>query len=165
MDTGTSFEELCGLLIPHTITDYKLDDLYRRDREYFFEYLSGFIIKATLEASEDFVTPLDYESVEVEVDSDVGLIKANRKYFTHKLLPLEKLILVNYMAIYWYEKTMEDIIAISSKIGNRSEKDNNDKNDINKKSERINQLRRENYANIRKLQLGNLSKFEWWGDQ
>lgn len=157
---GTSFEEIYDIFMT-TITDYKLDNLYISNKEVFMEYLKSFIAKGALEVSEDLLTSLDYESVEENIGTEDVQVLVKRWYFTNNLLPLEKLIFVQFMVIYWYEKQTEDILAITARIGNNSERDANDKNNLKLKRERINMLRADNYANIDRLQASHLEEFGW----
>ncbi len=158
---GTSFEELYDIFMSTTVTDYRLNNLFLNNKEAFFEYLKMFMIKGTFEVSQQLITSLEY----IEVEENIGTIDVpilvNRMYFINNLLPLEKLIFINYLCIYWYEKQTDDTIAITSRISNKSERDMITTTNHKTKLQRINELRCENYANIRMLQNEHLEDFGW----
>lgn len=159
---GTKFEELYDYLMTSTITDYRLDNLYKNDVDTFMLILKGYLLKATLEVSEDVITSLEYDFIEEEEYRDDELVTVKKYYFVNNLLPLEKLIFINLMAIYWYEKQTEDILEISKNIGTKTERDTNSTSTVKVKAARINELRAEVYANIRNLQQSKFSNFGWY---
>lgn len=159
----TSFESLYDIFMT-TITDYRLDNLYVVKEEAFYEYLKGFLVKGILEVEDKIFSSLDYEVQQIDIGTASEPIIVNRYFFTADLMPKEKLILVQMMAIYWYEKNTEDIVAISGRLGTRDAKDNNSQSDLKTKNARIKELRSDCYATIKDLQYDNLDSLPYWNE-
>lgn len=157
---GTSFESLYDYLVAVTIEDYRLADLSKIDFESFQTFMRGFLTKATMEVSNKIFSSLEYVSQEELVKDQ----KVTRYYFVDELEPLEQLILIKFMAIYWYEKATDDIIAISARLGTKDAKDNNNQSDLKTKNARIKELRSDVYADIRDLQMEHLSELVGFND-
>ncbi len=159
---GTSFEELYDLCLSTCIDDFRLDNLYINNKEMFFVVLKQYLAKAVLECAEDFITKnLAYNDLEENIGTDDNPVIVERTYFEEFLHPTEKLILINFIAIYWYEKKMRDSKTLDKKIGTKSARDMNTDITYKLKLQDLNEQRSENYANIRKLQNGHLDEIGW----
>lgn len=158
----TSFETLYDLFMTTTITDQRLNKLYKNDEEAFYDFLRAFLTKSIMQLSTKLITPLDYhceEEIKVIDGVDVTVI---RYYFDNDLLPLEQSILINSLAIHWYEKETEDITEISSRLATKDAKENNARSNLKEKNIRIRELYSALEADIRSLQYSNLSSIEGW---
>lgn len=154
----TSFEEIYDMFMTTTISDYRLDNLYTKDKEAFYDFLRGFLTKSAFELSDELIHKLDFISREETIDEKT----VTRYYFVEDLLPLEKKILMDSMAIHWYGKNTEDIIEISSRLGTKDAKENNNRSNLKEKNIRTRELNSSLYADIRNLQMQNLDKLEGW---
>lgn len=162
---GTSFESLYDYLVATTIEDYRLADLAKLDLESFQTFMRGFLTKATLEISTKIFSSLEYEYKTEIINDNNGLPKeVIRYYFKSNLEPLEQLILIKFMAIYWYEKSTDDIIAISARLGTKDAKDNNNQSDLKTKTARIKELRSDVYSDIRDLQMAHIDELVGFND-
>lgn len=155
----TSFESIYDLFMVTSATDYRLNSLYKNDKEAFYDFLRGFLTKSAYLLSEDLINSLEYTSQEETEDEKT----VTRYYFISDLLPLEIAILVEALTISWYEKNTEDILEISSRLGTKDGKENNNRSNLKEKNIRIRELYSAMSADIRKLQIGNLDKLEGWG--
>lgn len=154
----TSFEEIYDLFMVTSVSDYRLNNLYKNDKEAFYDFLRGFLTKSAFKYSDELIHKLDFISREETIDEE----NVTRYYFINDLLPLEKTILVDSMVIHWYEKNTEDILEISSRLGTKDAKENNNRSNLKEKNIRIRELYSALYADIRNLQLQNLDALEGW---
>ena len=154
----TSFESIYDLFMTTTVTDYRLNNLYSKDKEAFYDFLRAFLTKSVFQFSDDLINSLEFISRE-EVENEVSV---TRYYFVNDLLPLEKSILCDALVIHWYEKNTEDILEISSRLGTKDGKENNNRSNLKEKNIRIRELYSAIYADIRNLQMNNLDKLEGW---
>lgn len=154
----TSFEEIYDLFMVTSISDYRLNNLYKNDKEAFYDFLRGFLTKSAFKYSDELIHKLDFISQEETIEEET----VTRYYFINNLLPLEKTILVDSMVIHWYEKNTEDILEISSRLGTKDAKENNNRSNLKEKNIRIRELYSALYADIRNLQLQNLDALEGW---
>lgn len=154
----TSFEEIYDLFMVTSVSDYRLNNLYKNDKEAFFDFLRGFLTKSAFKYSDELIHKLDFISQEETIDEET----VTKYYFINDLLPLEKTILVDSMVIHWYEKNTEDILEISSRLGTKDAKENNNRSNLKEKNIRIRELYSALYADIRNLQLQNLDALEGW---
>ena len=90
------------------------------------------------------------------------ILQKNIYSFKLAKLPLEKTILVDSMVIHWYEKNTDDILEMSSRLGTKDAKENNNRSNLKEKNIRIRELYSALYADIKNLQLQNLSELEGW---
>ncbi len=154
----TSFESIYDLFMVTSVSDYRLNGLYKNDKEAFYDFLRGFLTKSVFQFSDDFISSLEFISQE-EVENDITV---TRYYFVDDLLPLEKSILVDALVINWYQKNTEDILEMSSRIGTKDGKENNNRSNLKEKNIRIRELYSAIYADVRNLQMANLDKLEGW---
>lgn len=154
----TSFEEIYDLFMVTSVSDYRLNNLYKNDKEAFFDFLRGFLTKSAFKYSDELIHKLDFISQEETIEEET----VTKYYFINDLLPLEKTILVDSMVIHWYEKNTEDILEISSRLGTKDAKENNNRSNLKEKNIRIRELYSALYADIRNLQLQNLDALEGW---
>lgn len=154
----TSFEEIYDLFMVTSVSDYRLNNLYKNDKEAFYDFLRGFLTKSAFKYSDELIHKLDFISQEETINEET----VTRYYFINDLLPLEKTILVDSMVIHWYEKNTEDILEISSRLGTKDAKENNNRSNLKEKNIRIRELYSALYADIRNLQLQNLDALEGW---
>ena len=157
----TSFESIYDLFMTTTVTDYRLNNLYSKDKEAFYDFLRGFLTKSAFKFSDDLIHKLDFISQEEPIEEG-SEDTVTRYYFVNDLLPLEKTILVDSMVIHWYEKNTEDILEMSSRLGTKDAKENNNRSNLKEKNIRIRELYSSLYADIRNLQMQNLDKLEGW---
>lgn len=154
----TSFEEIYDLFMVTSVSDYRLNNLYKNDKEAFYDFLRGFLTKSAFKYSDELIHKLDFISQEETIEEET----VTKYYFINDLLPLEKTILVDSMVIHWYEKNTEDILEISSRLGTKDAKENNNRSNLKEKNIRIRELYSALYADIRNLQLQNLDALEGW---
>lgn len=154
----TSFESIYDLFMVTSVSDYRLNGLYKNDKEAFYDFLRGFLTKSVFQFSDDFISSLEFISQE-EVENDITV---TRYYFVDDLLPLEKSILVDALVINWYQKNTEDILEMSSRIGTKDGKENNNRSNLKEKNIRIRELYSAIYADIKNLHMANLDKLEGW---
>lgn len=154
----TSFEEIYDLFMVTSVSDYRLNNLYKNDKEAFFDFLRGFLTKSAFKYSDELIHKLDFISQEETIEEET----VTKYYFINDLLPLEKTILVDSIVIHWYEKNTEDILEISSRLGTKDAKENNNRSNLKEKNIRIRELYSALYADIRNLQLQNLDALEGW---
>ena len=154
----TSFEEIYDLFMVTSVSDYRLNNLYKNDKEAFFDFLRGFLTKSAFKYSDELIHKLDFISQEETIEEET----VTKYYFINDLLPLEKTILIDSMVIHWYEKNTEDILEISSRLGTKDAKENNNRSNLKEKNIRIRELYSALYADIRNLQLQNLDALEGW---
>lgn len=154
----TSFEEIYDLFMVTSVTDYRLNNLYKADKEAFYDFLKGFLIKSSFQLQDKLINSLEYISQE-EQEGDVTV---TRYYFVADLQPLEKSILVDSIVIHWYEKNTEDILEMSSRLGTKDGREVNGRSNLKEKNIRIRELYSALYADIRNLQISNLDKLEGW---
>ena len=154
----TSFESIYDLFMITSVTDYRLNNLYKADKEAFYDFLKGFLIKSSFQLQSELINSLEYISQE-EQEGDVTV---TRYYFVADLQPLEKSILVDSLVIHWYEKNTEDILEISSRLATKDAKENNNRSNLKEKNIRIRELYSALYADIRNLHMANLDKLEGW---
>lgn len=157
----TSFEEIYDLFMVTSISDYRLNNLYVNDKEAFYDFLRGFLTKSAFKYSDELIHKLDFISQEEPI-AEGSEETVTRYYFTEDLLPLEKTILIDSMVINWYEKNTEDILEMSSRLGTKDAKENNNRSNLKEKNIRIRELYSALYADIRNLQMQNLNALEGW---
>ncbi len=168
----TSFEEIYDLFMVASMSDYRLNKLYIKDKEAFYDFLRGFLTKSAFKYSDELIHKLDFISQEEPIETFQEEPNNNeqqtetetviRYYFVNDLLPLEKTILVDSMVIHWYEKNTDDILEMSSRLGTKDAKENNNRSNLKEKNIRIRELYSALYADIKNLQLQNLSELEGW---
>ena len=154
------------------MSDYRLNKLYIKDKEAFYDFLRGFLTKSAFKYSDELIHKLDFISQEEPIETSQEESNNNeqqaetetviRYYFVNDLLPLEKTILVDSMVIHWYEKNTDDILEMSSRLGTKDAKENNNRSNLKEKNIRIRELYSALYADIKNLQLQNLSELEGW---
>lgn len=157
----TSFEEIYDIFMVTSLSDYRLNNLYVNDKEAFYDFLRGFLTKSAFKFSDELIHKLDFISQEEPIEEG-SEDTVTRYYFVNDLLPLEKTILVDSMVIHWYEKNTEDILEMSSRLGTKDAKENNNRSNLKEKNIRIRELYSALYADIRNLQLQNLNALEGW---
>lgn len=157
----TSFEEIYDIFMVTSLSDYRLNNLYVNDKKAFYDFLRGFLTKSAFKFSDELIHKLDFISQEEPIEEG-SEDTVTRYYFVNDLLPLEKTILVDSMVIHWYEKNTEDILEMSSRLGTKDAKENNNRSNLKEKNIRIRELYSALYADIRNLQLQNLNALEGW---
>lgn len=157
----TSFEEIYDIFMVTSLSDYRLNNLYVNDKEAFYDFLRGFLTKSAFKFSDELIHKLDFISQKEPIEEG-SEDTVTRYYFVNDLLPLEKTILVDSMVIHWYEKNTEDILEMSSRLGTKDAKENNNRSNLKEKNIRIRELYSALYADIRNLQLQNLNALEGW---
>ena len=105
---ATSFDEVIGLALI-IVDDYKLNKLYNLDRDEFYQYCDGFLIKAI----PNFTVcrqSLDYT---VDYNSNPPV-----REFVNTLSIYEKDILADYWALEWFKKETQRASSINAALQN-----------------------------------------------
>ncbi len=158
---GTSFEELYDVFMSVSIVDFRLNNLFINNREVFYSYLDAFLKKSVWECSESLIHSLDYEYIEENIGTNDNQILVNRGYFKDNLYNLEKLIIVDFLTIFWYQKNIDDIVVTDERIATKSERNINTDAPLKVKMQRVSDLKCEVQAKIKDLQSDHLEEYDW----
>ncbi|MGL5767088.1 MAG: hypothetical protein ACRCX8_15745 [Sarcina sp.] len=144
---GTPFQQIEDLAMV-SITDYKLDNLYRVDQEAFWTYLDGFLVTVIPQFIPCF-TSLDYD--------------LTNRTFNETLDLSEISILSNYLVLAWMKKEINDVTQMNLHFQGKDFKTHSEAQNLKSKielsvvsDERVNQ-------EIMNYQLKNLTKIPFFG--
>lgn len=146
---ATPFKDIYGLAMI-TIRDYKLDNLYKLDKEAFFLTLQGFLIRGK-DRFVSCIKPLDVDEVQGEFLSDLS--------------DMEKSILADLTVIEWFTSKTQDVTQFQLHLSDKDFRTYSESNNLKEKSEYLDRLREKCRQSMVDYQLQNLSNIPFFNNQ
>lgn len=147
---GTSFDEVIDIFLGVVVQDYRIDNLYTKDKGAFNTYMNG-IVREAVELFEHSNTDLSYG-----VDPSVVDANANNMAFVNVIPHKELSILADIMHYLWVQREVSDIRAMSEKLSTRDFKVVNTPQIFKQKMEYLDELREKYLWRIQQLQLDSI---------
>lgn len=135
------------------IQDYKLDNLYNKDKNLFKTFMEGLVIQAIPYFDTNLVD-LSYEKDEV----------TDEYYFIKNLNDKEISILAMIMNYLWVEREINDLRAMSEKLSTRDFKITNTPQIMKQKVEYANIIKEQYLYEIMQLEAKDINKLSYFGD-
>lgn len=135
------------------IQDYKLDNLYNKDKNLFKTFMEGLVIQAIPYFDTNLVN-LSYEKDEV----------TDEYYFIKNLNDKEISILAMIMNYLWVEREINDLRAMSEKLSTRDFKITNTPQIMKQKVEYANIIKEQYLYEIMQLEAKDINKLSYFGD-
>lgn len=140
------------------ITDYKLDNLYLKDKNSFNEFLRGFLLNS-IDMFDGCLTNLDYSSL---VEKDANNNDVTNYYFNASLKSKEVYILCLGLMIAWYQKDINDVTQFRLHLNTKNFKTYSENANLKQKSELLDKMKEDLSNNINNYQLSNLAKIPFF---
>lgn len=143
----TNFDAVIDKFLGVVIQDYRIDNLYTRDKVAFNTFMNG-IVKEAIELFDHSNTDLSYA-----VDPSVTQPDANNMAFVNDIPNKELSILADIMNYLWVQREVNDIRAMSEKLSTRDFKVVNTPQIFKQKMEYLDELREKYLWRIQQLQM------------
>lgn len=137
----TSFEEIYDLALV-MINDYRLNHLYKEDKEHFLVYMQGLLVNAV---------PMVEEGCEKALSYDL-----NTKSFSENLPNKIQKILADAIVIVWFQNATNDITQVNNLLQGRDKKTFSAAQNLKEKSEYLDRLREKLRQDINDYQINSL---------
>ena len=160
VDNLTSFESIIDRSMS-LIKDYRLDNLYKNDKESFIIFMSSLLLNSIDDFSTSCLTDLSYHT---ETETNENLEDVNRYYFDNDLSNKEISILSKGLAINWMSRNVLDVEQMNLKLNTKNFRSYSEANNLQRKQETLDRLKEEYSRNIEEYQLSNLSKLHFFGN-
>lgn len=145
----TSFLEIYDLAML-TIKDYRLDNLAKKDKQAFKNYLRGKLRSGVSEFT-GCLTSLETTSVDDEY------------YFVNDLSEKEKSIIAKTIVYKWFLQLHQDVVALRPHLSVKEFKQTDVNNGIKQRSEYLDKLKEDIQYDITQYQLSNLNNIAYFG--
>ena len=149
---GSKFSDVIDMFCIK-IQDYKLDNLYDKDKKLFKTFMEGLVIQAIPYFDTNLVD-LSYEKDEV----------TDEYYFIKNLNDKEISILAMIMNYLWVEREINDLRAMSEKLSTRDFKITNTPQIMKQKVEYANIIKEQYLYEIMQLEAKDINKLSYFGD-
>ena len=149
---GSKFSDVIDMFCIK-IQDYKLDNLYDKDKNLFKTFMEGLVIQAIPYFDTNLVD-LSYEKDEV----------TDEYYFIKNLNDKEISILAMIMNYLWVEREINDLRAMSEKLSTRDFKITNTPQIMKQKVEYANIIKEQYLYEIMQLEAKDINKLSYFGD-
>ena len=161
---GTSFKKVYDRAMTQ-FKDYRLDNLYKLDKESFYGLLKGFL-EDSIDDFDGCLTDLSYEGVENVVNNDDGTTTTTIEYyFNNDLSRKEIKILCLGLAIAWYNNDLMDVTQFRLHLNTRDYKTYSENANVKQRGETLDKMREELDRNIIEYQIANLNKLPFFGEE
>lgn len=138
---ATSFEEIYDLALV-MINDYRLNNLYKIDKDAFLTHMQGYLVNAIPMAEEGCERALEYN--------------ATTKVFNDTLNSKIKKILADAVVIVWFEGIVNDTTQVNNLLQGRDKKTFSAAQNLKEKSEYLDRMREKFRQDITDYQINNL---------
>ena len=149
---GTSFFNVYERFMP-MIKDYRLDNLYTKDKNSFYEFLRGFLLNS-IDMFDGCLTNLDYNGI---VEKDENGKDVTNYYFNSTLSSKEIYILCLGLMITWYQNDINDVTQFRLHLNTKDFKTYSENMNMKQRSEILDKMKEDLSNNIISYQLSNLS--------
>lgn len=149
---GTSFLNVYERFMP-MIKDYRLDNLYTKDKNSFYEFLRGFLLNS-IDMFDGCLTNLNYNGV---VEKDENGNDITNYYFNSTLSSKEIYILCLGLMITWYQNDINDVTQFRLHLNTKDFKTYSENMNMKQRSEILDKMKEDLSNNIISYQLSNLS--------
>lgn len=139
-------------------SDYRLDNLYKRDESAYYGYMEGFLLNS-IDMFSGCLTDLSYTETTITED-DGEIITVN--VFDNTLSSKEVYILALGIAISWMEKNLRDIEQMNLHLATREFKSYSESANLKAKQETLNRMMEDYDNKITEYQLMNLTKLSYF---
>ena len=139
-------------------SDYRLDNLYKRDESAYYGYMEGFLLNS-IDMFSGCLTDLSYTETTITED-DGEIITIN--VFDNTLSSKEVYILALGIAISWMEKNLRDIEQMNLHLATREFKSYSESANLKTKQETLNRMMEDYDNKITEYQLMNLTKLSYF---
>lgn len=139
-------------------SDYRLDNLYKRDESAYYGYMEGFLLNS-IDMFSGSLTDLSYTEDTITED-DGEIITVN--VFDNTLSSKEVYILALGIAISWMEKNLRDIEQMNLHLATREFKSYSESANLKTKQETLNRMMEDYDNKITEYQLMNLTKLSYF---
>lgn len=140
------------------LKDYRLDALYAKDKDSFYDFLKGFLLNST-DMFDGSLQDLTYTS-QIETDTDGNNVTVY--YFDNTLTSKEIYILCLGVMIAWYQNDVNDVTQFRLHLNVRDYKTYSEQANIKQRSEVLDKMREELSRNITEYQLKNIANLPYF---
>ena len=140
------------------LKDYRLDALYAKDKDSFYDSLKGFLLNST-DMFDGSLQDLTYTS-QIETDTDGNNVTVY--YFDNTLTSKEIYILCLGVMIAWYQNDVNDVTQFRLHLNVRDYKTYSEQANIKQRSEVLDKMREELSRNITEYQLKNIANLPYF---
>lgn len=148
---GTNFKEIIDLAYSTLFINYKLDNLFNKDEQVFYEFLSG-MLQNSINMFNGALQDLTYQITEEEID---GVIV--KDYIFDRVLSYkEKYILALGVSIGIYKRELDDIVVYRGKLSTKEFRDISNSSMLKARQERLSAMQEEFDQEIISLQLNSI---------
>lgn len=154
---GTSFVSVYDRFVT-LITDYKLNNLYIKNKNSFNEFLRGFLLNS-IDMFDGCLTDLGYNSL---IEKDENNNDVTNYYFNVTLTSKEVYILCLGLMVSWYQRDVNDVTQFSLHLNTKNFKTYSESANLKQKSEILDKMKEDLSNNINNYQLSNLAKIPFF---
>lgn len=160
-----TFNDIADRAYTTLLTDYKLDNLLKKDESAFYSFLSGFLVNS-IDIFDGCLTNLNYHTEKVEdFDEETGKITTKIEYvFDADLTSKEAYILSLGVAMGLYRKELDDTTQYRLHLTSKNFKAHSEQQNLQRRLERYGALEEEFSNNIQAYQLSNFDKLPFFGE-
>lgn len=149
---GTSFVSVYDRFVT-LITDYKLNNLYIKNKNSFNEFLRGFLLNS-IDMFDGCLTDLGYNSL---IEKDENNNDVTNYYFNVTLTSKEVYILCLGLMVSWYQNDINDVTQFRLHLNTKDFKTYSENMNMKQRSEILDKMKEDLSNNIISYQLSNLS--------
>lgn len=158
MDIITTFNEIYDLMMV-IINDYKIDQLYQKDKNVFYEYLRGFLINGLSDF--DCIKPLTYHKELIIKDNNV---KEEIFVFDYELDDDEKKIISEIAVSKYFKRLIQDVKARMPYMSQREFKKEATAPVMKENDKWYRELVSEYTQDISNYNIKHIKELEYWKD-
>jgi hypothetical protein len=153
---GTPFSTIYDRFIA-MVKDYRLDALYVKDKDSFYEFLKGFLLNS-IDMFDGALQDLTYIS-QTETNNNVESIVY---YFNNILTSKEIYILCLGVMIAWYQNDLNDVTQFRLHLNVKDFKTYSEQANLKQRSEVLDKMREDLSKHIIEYQLKNLTSLPFF---
>lgn len=158
-----TFKDVLNRTYTTLITDYKLDNLIKMDKEAFYTFLGNFLVNS-VDMFDGVLSDLTYHEETTEVVQEDDTVKEIIEYvFDSELSSKEVYILCLGVALGWYKKAMDDVTQFNLHLSTKDYKNFSESQNLQRRLERLGAMEEELSENIQAYQLNNIDKLPFFG--
>jgi hypothetical protein len=153
---GTPFSTIYDRFIA-MVKDYRLDALYVKDKDSFYEFLKGFLLNS-IDMFDGALQDLTYIS-QTETNNNV---ESTVYYFNNTLTSKEIYILCLGVMIAWYQNDLNDVTQFRLHLNVKDFKTYSEQANLKQRSEVLDKMREDLSKHIIEYQLKNLTSLPFF---
>lgn len=160
-----TFNDIADRAYTTLFTDYKLDNLLKKDESAFYSFLSGFLVNS-IDIFDGCLNDLSYHSEIIEnFNEETGEITTKTEYvFNSDLSSKEIYILSLGVAMGLYRKELDDTTQYKLHLNSKNFKSYSEQQNLQRRLERYGALEEELSQNIQAYQLSNFETLPFFGE-